>query len=1422
MSSQDSLDVKKNCYQQYLIQDFNSKELFEPFPLSNIQKTYYLGRFNSFELGNVSAHFYTEYKYIYLDIEKLESTWNQLIARHLALRTVCVNYQQQFVKKPPYYKIELFELSCEQELLNLRNQFSHKVYVPDVYPLFDVIVSKLNDCYTVHISFDAILIDMNSLQILLDEWSQLYSDKPLALSNFDISYRDYAIQYEKIRDSELFSEAEKYWNEKLDDYCLEMNLPLKMHPSEINYPKFARITKTIKKETWNILLEKTKTLGISPTAFVLEIYGQVLSYWAGQSVLNINLTLFNRLPLHHQINDIIGDFTSLELFHYNRLSNTDKNNTIKQKLKSTHEELLTDIAHNLFDGIDFQRLIRHKKSIPINQIMSQAVLTSLLDNKNKNNLFDLPLNTSYKGVRYSISQTSQIWLNNKAYETTEGFVAEWDYVEQLFDNEMMQAMHDSYCYLIETLSKIDWETAAFPKLMLSKKDKIFIEEANNKTQTVSQDTLFSRYENNVLKSTLEGKVAIVDAMTSKHYTYKQLMQESDLFSRHLFELCHPTENSLSDKSTQLIGILSEKGYNQVLCTVSIMKSGCAYLPLHVDWPVGRLDEILEQGRVKILLISKIQYAKEHLRKRLSEKYTLIVVEDFLSQIHTEPLQMTRLKKVQLPKVCSDKVAYVIFTSGSTGKPKGVTISHQGALNTIDAVNEKFKLTEKDTLFALSELSFDLSVYDIFGILAVGGSIVFPDQNKTKDPSHWVQLINQYEVTLWDTVPQLAGLLIDELKGREETIGSLRLFLLSGDWIPTSLPDQIKQYCLNPKVISLGGATEGSIWSIWYEINSVPKEWSKIPYGIAMPNQKMYVLNQDSEHCPIGVIGEIHIGGMGVALNYWGNDSLTQDRFIHHKELGRLYKTGDLGRWHLDGYMEFIGRNDFQVKINGYRVELEEISAKLTKLKGIKEAVVRIQKHDGLDHMIAYLIPETDSRNETMQKTNDNKELSILKHYDKFDLNKNEIQKSSLKTMINQHLSEDLPDYMLPTVYVVLDELPLSANGKIDLDRLPKPEFCKTYTPPENDLEVKLSEIWSEILGLPSNTIGIHDNFFAIGGNSLMAVQLVIRLKNKLGVQLELMDLKNITIHEIGKRLKSQERDTNAVDTPRSNIIMIKEGDPNKQLPLIFIHPTGGDIYFYHGLASSLPDDQTMYAIRSPMLEGRKDFQSIEEMASSYIQAIENAGIKTPYALGGSSFGGIVAYHMAQILHAAKIDTPMLVLVDTPAYGNMPRALSAQEILEYLIKYGLGHLPISVAELRTKKSIDEQIQYMADIAKTTELKDMISPEFLPIFINTWEVNTVALLKYVPTFYTGTIIFFSHTDIIEEFPTNQHLHWVKYAKGKFKQFTVPGNHISMNTTPNIEIIAKHIYEAIQNESFNIGYQQRMLHATKHSENFAAELQ
>lgn len=946
----EQLDTEQFMYSAYQIKSSSDlDQQFISFPISNVQQAYAIGRQKSNTLGGVSTHVYYEAVYQSLDKLRLEKAVNSLIKRHVILKSQFNNdFTQAILNKNVFYSIREFICNNNDELLAIRGQMAQEVIPFTQVPLFNMVVSRLaylSNKYILHFSFDALLLDVASIRLFIKELDLFYNDPELILPPLLITFRDYRNQLSKIYDTELYRKDKEYWSNKLNDYDFAMGLPLACNPSEIDMPKFARIAKIIPKTSWEKIVNKTRKYGISLTAVVLMAYAKALAFWSNQERVCVNLTLFNRLPLHDQINDIMGDFTILELFNY--FNNHAQ--TILGNVSFIHETLWEDIKHTLFDGIDFLRMIRQEKNLPLNAILAPVVLTSVLGEEFN---WAPKLGSTRVDINFITAQTPQVWIDNKAYEIEEGFVAEWDYVEQLFDKEVIAHMHADYCHLIEVIAEANWERDLLPELILPNNDLQLVMKANAYIETMDEVTLFDKYYTLANEQNYSILPAVIDAGQKAIFTHHQLIEAARFLAKYLI-----LDKKHKSHSGELVAVLSEKGFNQPVATLAIMEAGYGYLPLHVDWPHGRINDILVEGKVTTVVISKEQYLKNNLGAYLEHNYQLIIIEDILASFKVDNQLLQKLKNVSLPCVKPDDIAYVIFTSGSTGKPKGVTISHRGALNTINAINHKFNITSNDRVFALSELSFDLSVYDIFGLLITGGAIVYPEQQRTKEPEYWIELVNQYQVTIWNTVPQLAELLVNEAEREYLFIASLRLFLLSGDWIPLNLPDKLHANCSTAQVVSLGGATEGSIWSIWYDINTVTSDMNSIPYGVAMPNQKIYILDHYGAMCPVGVIGEIHIGGVGVALNYWGDIQKTKDSFRINSMLGRVYKTGDLGRWHPDGYVEFMGRKDNQVKLNGYRVELEEIAAKLSQLPGVDKAVVKLQPHQERNLLVAYLVPE---------------------------------------------------------------------------------------------------------------------------------------------------------------------------------------------------------------------------------------------------------------------------------------------------------------------------------------------------------------------------------------------------------------------------------------------------------------------------------
>jgi acyl-coenzyme A synthetase/AMP-(fatty) acid ligase/acyl carrier protein len=400
------------------------------------------------------------------------------------------------------------------------------------------------------------------------------------------------------------------------------------------------------------------------------------------------------------------------------------------------------------------------------------------------------------------------------------------------------------------------------------------------------------------------------------------------------------------------------------------------------------------------------------------------------------------------------------------------IDHRGAVNTILDINSRYGVAAGDRVFALSSLGFDLSVYDIFGPLAVGGAIVMPAAEEALDPAHWIDIVIRERVTIWNSVPALMKLFVEYAGSRPDLAGNnLRLALLSGDWIPLTLPDQIRALAPKAEVISLGGATEASIWSILFPIRNVDPAWKSIPYGRAMVNQSFLVLDKALDDCPVGVIGELYIGGIGLCKGYWNNPQITQASFVTHPPTGaRLYRTGDLGRWLPDGNIEFLGREDFQVKIQGLRIELGEIEAILLQHPAVNAAVVTARgERDGPKRLIGYIVPRG---------------------------------RPPAENELRNFLLTKLPDYMVPLAFVPLDALPLTPNGKIDRSALPEPDLIATEATsvaPRNELETSLVKIWQEVFGI--ERIGVTDDFFDLGGHSLLGMQILSRIARTFGRKL---------------------------------------------------------------------------------------------------------------------------------------------------------------------------------------------------------------------------------------------------------------------------------------------------------------------------------
>lgn len=1023
---------------------------YEPFALTEIQHAYWVGRNPAVEFGGVSTHAYVEFE-TGLDLSRLGRSLNAVIERHDMLRAIIQpDGRQRILREVPAYEIATHDLrgltpeAQDAHIGDIRAEMAHQVLPADRWPLFDVRASRLDDTRSrLHVSLDMLILDGFSVGLLYQDWQRFYEEPGRAAAQLELSYRDFVLAEESLRAGRKYAEDREYWLGRLDELPPPPELPLAT--GQPKRSQFTRRHTRLPREQWEAVKATARHRGVTPSAVLMTAFSDVLRSWSKRPDFTLNLTLFNRPPLHPQIGEIIGDFTTVLLLGVEAGPDA----PFAVRVEALHRRLIQDLDHLSYSGI---RVLRERArrlggrpgaAMPI-------VFTSLIG---LDQARSAPAAAHFLGeVVHSVSQTPQVWLDHQVMEDRGELLVNWDCVESLFPGGMLDDMFVAYCSVLDRLSRDEsaWDEktplVALPAWQAGERDQ-----ANGTAMPIPSRTLSELVEAQAELSPDADAVISPDAKL----TYRELMDDAYRLAHRLIEL--------GAAANTLIAVVAERGTEQIAAVLGVSRCGAAYLPIDPQWPAARRQQLLDQGRVRIVVTTP------RLRDELDwpQNVTTVTFAD------AEVRGAAAVPPQTAP--APGDLAYVIFTSGSTGQPKGVMINHHAAANTVQDINARYQVGPADRVLALSALSFDLSVYDVFGVLAAGGAVITPSPAKSLDPSHWSELVDRHGVTLWNTVPALMQVWMDAHERANAAPGQrLRVVLLSGDWIPVALPDRIRAIYPAARVISLGGATEASIWSVEYPIGEVPKQWTRIPYGKPLANQTLHVYNEWLEPCPVWTEGGIHIGGVGVAAGYWADPEKTAERFIiHPKTQERLYRTGDVGRYLPGGDIEFLGRDDSQVKINGYRIELGEIAAALRRQPAVAEAVVTVDANPrtGQRRLVAHVVPA--------------------------DAGRITPDAAALREAL-EHL---LPEYMVPRHYLFITRIPLSANGKVDLSALPAPSdaaAASETTAPRDELERKLFEFWREALG--RDDFGIEENFFELGGDSLHAIRVLGRMKDELGIE----------------------------------------------------------------------------------------------------------------------------------------------------------------------------------------------------------------------------------------------------------------------------------------------------------------------------------
>ncbi|HEX2252339.1 MAG TPA: AMP-binding protein, partial [Thermoanaerobaculia bacterium] len=695
----------------------------EPFPLNDVQQAYWVGRTDLFELGGVASHGYREVEVRGLDLDRLAAAFRRLIARHDMLRAVVrPDGLQQVLAEVPPYEIAVTDLrgrpaaEVEAALAALRQEMSHQVLPADRWPLFDVRATLLDGSggtegggdprhrVRLHVSVDILLVDAWSARILGRELAYFYADPEAELAPLELSFRDYVLAERAMAESDWVRRSRDYWQRRLDTLPPAPELPMAKTPAELEHTEFARREGSLAAPVWSRIKERAARLGATPSGVVLAAFAEVLARWSKDPRFTINLTLFNRLPMHPQVNDIVGDFTSLTLLEVDGAAAP----TFELRCRALQEQLWEDLEHRYVSGVEVMRGLARRRGGGHGALMPVVFTSALFGDATGEPELTGGLEDG-EGI-YGISQTPQVWLDHQVSEVGGMLAFNWDTVDELFPPGLLDDMFGEYVALLERLASEEaaWSGAAGPWAVEIPPAAVELQRRANDTavelpaEVLLHDAFFAR------AAEAPERVAVI--APDRTLTYGELAARAAVLGHRLRARLGGDDGAVA--ADRLVAVVMDKGWEQVAAVLGVLAAGAAYLPVDAGLPEERVHQLLALGEVDLAVV---QPAVEE-RFAWPAGVERVVVGGEAPSAGEPGADGVPPAPVRAP----EDLAYVIFTSGSTGVPKGVMIEHRAAANTLADVGRRFAVGPEDRVLALSSLSFDLSVYDVFGLLGVGG------------------------------------------------------------------------------------------------------------------------------------------------------------------------------------------------------------------------------------------------------------------------------------------------------------------------------------------------------------------------------------------------------------------------------------------------------------------------------------------------------------------------------------------------------------------------------------------------------------------------------------------------------------------------------------------------------------------------------
>lgn len=1028
------------------------------------------------------------------------------------------------------------------------------------------------------------------------------------------------------------------------------------------------------------------------------------------------------------------------------------NPTFRQLLARVRQVALGAYSHQ---DLPFEKLVEelHPERDPSCSSLFQVMF--VLQNAPKSVLELSGLSLNFQDID---SGTAKFDLTLELQETTEGIRGWFEYNTDLFDACTVHRMVGHFQTLLEGIvANPEQKLSELPLLTAAERLTLLVEWNNTQADYPKDACIHQMFEAQV--ELTPNAVAVV--FEDQQLTYRELNARANKIAHYLLRLGVGPE--------VLVGICVERSLEMIVGLLGILKAGGAYVPLDPAYPQERLAFILSDTQTPVLLTQKrlVQSLPKH-----SAKVVCLDADDRLIAQEKEENPLCGVK--------ASNLAYVMYTSGSTGRPKGVSIIHRGVVR-LACGADYANLTSKEVFLQLAPISFDASTFEIWGCLLNGARlVVFPAHTPSLEELGQVVKLHQI-TTLWLTAG-LFHLMVDE---RLEDLLPLGQLLAGGDVLSVPHVQKVLQELGECRVINGYGPTESTTFTCSHLMTAQSQFGTCVPIGRPISNTKVYILDRYLKPVPAGVSGELYIGGDGLARGYLNQPELTAEKFIPNpfsNEPGaRLYKTGDIARYLPNGNIEFLGRTDHQVKLRGFRIELGEIEAVLVQHPAVREAVVIVREDiPGEKRLVAYLIPNQ--------------------------------RPAPPVSELRRFLKQELPDYMVPSAFVLLSALPLTPNGKVNRRALPVPDQAPStlkgnFVAPRDPLEHQLTEIWEELLDI--QPIGIHDNFFELGGHSLLAVRMMHQIEQVWGQKLPLSTLfAEATVEHLAKVLLQQNQ-----QNFQSPLVTIQSGGDKR--PFFFLHGdwNGGGLYCLN-LARYLGKEQPFYALSPHGIDGVQMPLTIEAMAADHLKTLRAFQPEGPYFLGGHCNGALVAFEMARRLQSQGQKVAFLALISAPAtnarfnfisgfvnrLGYLFR-LDEQRILFLLIPYYV----ISLADF-LRSGIDKQISLIQKKMRSSVERFVglfplgsgrdqgrVASARLDLVAQTPEeyrrdltpTYWKAVKAYIPQPYSGRVTLFwpselpvEYPELLVDHPNDPTIGWGEVAEA-VDVYPIPGGHITVIT-------------------------------------------